>query len=515
MNIYTLNAGDGGLAGDIDGKDAAENLWTIGKNVRFENGYFMPFDGHSRMYDPPSVVPYGVFSLRTAGANAWVYPGLAKIYTVSSAGTHTDITRATGGDYTATADTKWTGGELSGLLVLNNENDVPQYWNGNTATDCAALTGWTSTWRTKALRPLRNYLVAVNITKTSTNYPVMVKWSHAADPGAIPTSWDEADATKDAGEQDLADAAGALVDLVPLGDLGILYTTGSYHAMQWIGGTYVWRFTRLSEFAGILSQNCAVAYPGGHVVLTSGDVITHNGGAPQTIINARMRKTLFDNLSSTYFARSFVAHNELKSEVWVCIPSINSTGTCDTAYIWNYAQNSWSVRDLPSVTAGGMGPVAITSTDTWADGAETWDQGTTNWDPTATTGFRRRLVLASSTTHLYLMDDSLLYDDAASTMTLERGGLAMGDHNRIKLVKSIRPQIDGVAGTLVGIRLGTADVPDGPYTWTGINQFVIGTSRAVYPRAAGKYIAVKFEDETGAQWRCRSLDLEYEVAGER
>lgn len=511
--IYTFNAGDGGLASDLDGKDAAENLWTAGQNVRFENGYLQPFTGHTALYDPPSVVPYAVFPLRTAGANVWVYCGLAKIYTVSSAGTHTDITRTTVGDYTATADTKWTGGEFSGIMVVNNENDAAQYWNGNTANDMALLTGWTSTWRAKALRPLRNYLVAVNITKGSTNYPVMVKWSHAANPGALPSSWDETDPTVDAGEQDLADANGYLVDMVPLGDLGILYTTGSYHAMQYIGGTYIWRFTRLSEFAGALSQNCAIQFPGGHVVMTAGDVIQHSGGAPQSIINARMRSRLFNAISANYFSRSFVCHNELKSEVWVCTPT--TTAFCDTAYVWNYANNTWSIRDLPGITHANLGPIFVSSGDTWADGTETWADGVDPWDSVSIDGSRRRIMMAANNTNLYLADSGTDFDGTTGDMYVERTGLSFGDHNRIKFVKSVRPQIDGQTGSTVDVRIGGASVPEGPYTWSDPQTFTIGTSRAVYMRVSGKYIGIKFESSVGQPWRCRSADIEYEVAGAR
>jgi len=228
--IYTLDAGDGGLAADIDGMDASDKLWTAGANVRFENGYLKPFDGHSALYDPPTVKPYGIFPLRTVSSNLWAYMGLAKAYAVSNAGVHSNITRAAG-DYTATADTKWTGGALTSYLIFNNVNDIPQSWDGNPANAAVNLANWTSTWRCAAIRPVRNYLVAVNITKTSTNYPMIVKWSHAADPGALPSSWDETDATKDAGEQDIADTNGSLVDIGQLGDLGIIYATDSYHSM--------------------------------------------------------------------------------------------------------------------------------------------------------------------------------------------------------------------------------------------------------------------------------------------
>ena len=41
--------------------------------------------------------------------------------------------------------------------------------------------------------PVQNYLIALDLTKSGTRYPHMVKWSAAADPGTVPASWDETD----------------------------------------------------------------------------------------------------------------------------------------------------------------------------------------------------------------------------------------------------------------------------------------------------------------------------------
>jgi len=511
--IYTLDAGDGGLASDLDGMDAADKLWTAGANVRFENGYLKPFEGHSALYDPPTVKPYGLFPLRTSASNLWAYMGLAKAYAVNNAGTHSNITRAAG-DYTATADTKWTGGALTGFLIFNNVNDVPQSWIGDTSTAAANLANWTSTWRCAAIRPLRNYLVAVNITKTSTNYPVMVKLSHAADHGALPTSWVEADATKDAGEQDIGDTNGSLIDVVPLGDLGIIYATDSYHAMQYIGGTYIWRFTKISGDAGAISQNCAIQYPGGHAVLTSGDVISHSGGAPQSIINARMRSNLFGAMDTTNFRRSFVAHNELRSEVWFCIPETGQTA-CTKAYVWNYAQNSWAIRDLPNATAGNIGPVVVSIADTWADADGTWGDDTGTWEEASLSSVKRKLVLSSADTKLYLVDDGITYAGSTPAMYVERTGLDLGDPTRIKLVKSIRPHIDAPEGTVVNVRIGGALKADGSVSWSNQIPYTVGTSIAAYGLLSGRFIGVKLESTAGASWRVRRIGIEYEMTGQQ
>ena len=112
--------------------------------------------------------------------------------------------------------------------------------------------------------------IALNITKTATNYPHMVKWSDAAVPGAIPASWDETSVTGDAGELDIAETSDVIVDGLPLGDAFIIYKERSAYSMTFIGQPSVFRFQRLPNCDGMLARGCAAMTPLGHVVLTSG-----------------------------------------------------------------------------------------------------------------------------------------------------------------------------------------------------------------------------------------------------
>ena len=54
---------------------------------------------------------------------------------------------------------------------------------------------------------------------------------------------------------------------------------------------------------------------------------------------------------------------KIKNEVWICFPATGASGGYpDTALIWNYIENTWATRDLPSVNyiaKGLVNPVAI------------------------------------------------------------------------------------------------------------------------------------------------------------
>src|SRR5258706_476813 len=80
----------------------------------------------------------------------------------------------------------------------------------------------------KIIRSFGPYLLALNVTKGANIYPHMVKWGHPADPGSVPSSWDETDETKDTGEKDLPDVtAGVIQDGLPLQGNFYVYKEGS------------------------------------------------------------------------------------------------------------------------------------------------------------------------------------------------------------------------------------------------------------------------------------------------
>ena len=146
-------------------------------------------------------------------------------------------------NYTGDADDLWHGGILGGIPIINNGINIPQVWNPpSVSTRLIDLPNWPSDTVAKVVKPFLNYLIALNITESGTDKPHMYWWSHSADPGTIPNSWDHTDATKDAGRAELTDVnAGILQDGEALGNLFIMYKDSATHALQFVGGTFIWR----------------------------------------------------------------------------------------------------------------------------------------------------------------------------------------------------------------------------------------------------------------------------------
>jgi hypothetical protein len=406
-------------------------------------------------------------------------------------------------NFTGTQDDRWTGGVLGGVLTMNNAVDIPVYWDSTNSL--RNLTGWNSNWRCQSLVPFKNYLVALNITKSSTAYPHMVKWSHAAVAGTIPTSWDETDTTKDAGEQDLAETSDLLVDALPLGDVLAVYKERSCYEMRFVGQPFIFQFRKMPGEYGMLARGCGVNTPLGNVVLSAGDVILNTGQGMVSIADGLVRKYIFDNLTSDNYKRAFVASNPQRNEVLICFPFAGST-LCNKACVWNWLTKTWGLRDLSSVTYAAVGQIDYTTTSTWSADSERWDWDLTTWTGNEYAPNEARLMLAT-TTAIKAFDVGSSDDGVnALTGTLQRTGMTLDDPYTNKLVRAVYPRVDGAAAGTLSVRVGAAMTPDATPTWSSPVTFTVGSSSKADVFAQGRYLAVEFSGSLA--YRVRSFDLD-------
>ena len=490
-----------GLNFDEAPHELLDGALSAGLNVRFSDGWANRFDGHLPVLTQPLAAAYHVANYPTATKNFWIHSTLAGAY-ADDGTARTDIT---GAALTGTAASRFTSCVLGGVYVQNNQADAPMFWGGDTALNLAPIPGWDAAWRCRALRSFKVYLLALNVTKGSNSFQSMVKWSHAAEPGTLPTSWDEADATKDAGEQDLSETPDKVVDGVALGDTFVVYKERSAYGMQLTNDNNIFRFFRLPGDYGMLTQNCGVQFPGGHLILGASDVVVHSGGEPTSILKGRLRRWLFRRIDANNFGRSFVVANHAKSEIWICYPT-TSNSACNEALAWNYAENVFGIRELPTATAGAFGPLATSATNKWEMSTEKWNASTAKWDQADVSAADRR-VLLSSTAGLYLMDQSSTFAGKAFTSRVERTGMAFGDPSVTKLVKAIYPRIEAPTGSVVYLQVGGCqDAEQGP-VWSPPVAYTVGLSYRVDTFATGRFLGYRVYSDA-SRWRVKSMDFD-------
>ena len=488
--------------------------WTDAQNIRFLDGNVHQFLGHNEVYNSPSVTPQHVVPVNIGGARYWIYTSAAKTYCVTvtaGAAVHTDITHAT--PRTGVVN-QWTSTLLSGIPILNvgDTSKVPMSWDLNTANKFVDLANWPAGYYCKSLRAYKNQLVALNVTISGTNYPYMVLWSHPADPGTVPSSWDTTDATKDAGKLDIATGSDAIIDGLELRDSLIIYKEASVWRMDYVGGTFINKFTKVLGTSGAMNRNCIVEIDGFHVVLTGSDVIVHDGQQATSVLDKMTRRYLFSNIDASYNNLCFVFKNPFFNEVFICYPSLGAT-SCDKAMVWNYVDKTVSFRTMPNVNHACFGPVDSGLASTWDSDSAPWSSDLTVWNGPDFVPATTRVIMAPATTKLFMLDASAAFDGAIPDAFVERRGLSFGAPESMKLVREVRPRITGNIGETVLIYIGSSDDPyDDPVYGTAMTH-TIGDTVSNYCFVSGRYLAIKFATGTAYSWRLDSVDLQVDISG--
>ena len=428
-------------------------------------------------------------------------------------GTYIDLTRSNG-NYSANLDNNWNGGILGGeVVVLNNGIDAPQSWTGNTTdlfTDLKYDAG--NTWgdvsyTSRVMRPFKNYLFAVDVTKSSTRYPNLVKWSASASAGTVPATWDETDATKDAGESYLSDDVGFLVDCLPLRDTLVIYGEGAATGCQYIGGRFIWRFFQLFD-DGILSRRCVKPVKDSHLVLSLNDLILHDGQTPTSILDSRRRNWLFNNIDQDNYERSFIAPNYRSNEMLICFPQTGSS-SADTALVWNYKDNTFSQRDIPNANHIAYGIIDPGGSLIIDDQSQIIDNDnsiidTRSYNPTVF----YPLMCGSE---FYQLDSGETEDGTNMVSYVERLGMDFGT-SQDKHVKRIIPYMTSTGSVTFSLCLQT--YPDGPVTYKNYT-FDPNTDWKIDTRGTDKLIGYRVYSDTDITWKLSGVDFDYEIAGDR
>ena len=512
MPMVTIPAvGKFGLIADTLPQELDISAWSAGANVRFVNGAAERVHGHSAIFTTPVITPYWITPYTTSAARFWVYAGLGKVYADDGA-TQTNITPAS--DFTGAIDDRWTGGSIGGVLVMSNGVEIPHYWAGNTANDLAVLPGWDANWKCKFIRPFKNFLVAGYISKSGTAYPHMIKWCHPIQPGAITAlgDWDEGNPALDAGERDLAETPDLLVDALPMGDQLIIYKERSMYSAQQSFDDSVFITRRLPGDVGLLARGCVVDTPVGHVVLTAGDLVVHQGQGTQSVLEGKWRKRLFQFIDSENATRCFLTVNPKKCEVWVCYPLVGAT-VCTQALVWNWLTGAVGHRDLPNATYGATGQINFAAATTMNGLTGTMDDLFGATDANEFAANEGRLVICTTAPAIYLCDTGATFAGTAVSASLERTGLAFDDPQRRKLVKGIWPRIDAPVGTVLSIQVGGTDDIEQQITWGEAFTYTVGTSLKADVFASGRYIGIRYSSTSVQPWRIHTELVDFKYLG--
>lgn len=512
------NLGKVGVIKDLPAHQLPPEVWTDIRNMRCKGGNLLKFTGHQQVLGTPGDNPGWLMNVPTPDSPIWMYTSTNKVF-VEDAGSHTEITNS--GGFTSTLYEQWDGTLLGGIPILNNSVDPPQMWPSlSSSDDLVDLLNWPANTLAKKIRAFGPFLIALNISDLGGSYPHMFWWSHPAEVGDVPVTWDYSDPDFQAGRRELTDTdAGVILDGYMLKDTFIIYKQFATHIVRFVGGQNIMKSDLLFAGSGILAPRCVCAIDKGtkHFVATQDDVIIHNGQSIDSTIEDKNRVYLQRDISQLERNKAFCVHNAAMNEAWFCYPEIGSS-VPTKAFVLNYKDGTQTFRDFNGRFAA-PGFVAVSTAEQWDNLVNSWDATTDTW---GSEGERQLVAADADADKFFQLDATNTFDGDSIPFYFERTGLAIFGKDRggqpkvsfsnRKLVTRIWIKAD--APTTFSVRLGSQEFRKGPITWAPAQLFNPMTDMYKDFTVNGRLIAVRFEGNTSAELTFEGYDLEIEVIGE-
>ena len=375
---------------------------------------------------------------------------------------------------------------------------------------------------TKSIRAFRSFLVALNVTRGGVSYPRVVKWSTEAGIQGVPSSWNETTSTVDAGEYELADTKGDILDGLQLRDTFMIYKEDATYSMSFVGTPFIFSFRQLSPTIGAISKNCVAEFDGGHAIFGKGNFYINDGQRLKPILPQKLKEYVFTTLDGAQINKCFVAADYGRTEILFCFTADGAlTNHPNKAIVWNYITNTFTIRDLPDLAHIGYGNVGNpTTSTTWASTTTSWAGTTGPWTMSYDLQDKVLLFADPANTKLYRDGSGNREDTADMVSYIERTGLTMNgqgqpDHTTVKRISSIWPKMSISGSDSINVYLGTQMSTEGGISWNAPVTFDPNTQSKVSVRGTGKLYAVRFESTTDMNWELDGYSIEVDNVGKR
>ena len=523
--IPVEDIGRAGIITDIPAWQLPMGTWSGGNNIRFDDVSVKKFPGYTEIF---KTVPAPPLHLETYQ----IYDG--EQYYWLSFGTETIHCYYGGNWYDVTPDEglvnnpkiQWQTAKLGAVLVATNGKNMPIWWpmvDGQVShlRKFETLPNWIDQkWiDCQTMAGFKSFLFAGAIYDDASNLRMnrQIAWSDMTNQYEPPSSWDPLDPDGDAGIYELLDTEGPIVHIQQLRESLMIYKTDAVIVANFIGAPFMFGFQPLVEEVGLICKNAVADFPGGHFFMGRTDCYVNNGQTITPLLTQKIKDQLYLDLDGDSFTKCFAVTDWANNEVWACYPSVNSD-YCNKALIWNFVNNTFSLRDLPQLSYIKAGIAQyLSGDDTWDAQTYAWDSTTRHWGTGSYDNVVENLVFASTGDgKTYRHDAGNTEDGTIMSSYVERTGMDFGDPSSVKHVTAIWPKIwtTGTDTTLkvsTGYQMSTED----PVTWDYVVNFNPDYMSKISVRTTGKLMAIKFESDGDFTWGVSGLEYEIVPAGRR
>ncbi len=515
------NIGMKGLNTDLAPWELEPEFLTFGINFRVTGNTVKSTNAFDVWTTAPVDYNAGhVISADVSTGDFWLTPGRSAVWVYD--GTNwSDVSSAEG--YAALGvddELLWTSAMLGDIPIINNAQSFPEYWSPQSTGQIMQRLEFSpgNTWQDvnksfKIIRSHNNFLFALGLIEGGEEQPNSYRWSHPAALNGLPFTWDENDDSSIASIEQILGDSGAIVDGRSLRDGFCIYSERGVNILDFTGGEFVFRNRELSSTYGLLNRNCIAEVSGVHYFLGDGDILRNDGNAITSIVYNRIRKRINTQLNADFFHRSFVVENKAQKEVWFCVPE-NTSEYPNTAYIYNYDQDSWSIKSLPdNIAFADYGSIAALD-NSWDANTDTWNSSIDTWGRQGITPLNRTVVAVDTTDSSLVIISPLVASGAVDiSARIERTDFPLDGLHKVTMLTRIFP---GMIGTTdVEIQVGSQQYPGGPVNWKPAQIFNPATDRKLDVRTSGELHAWRVQSVGTGHWELSGMTFEYQEAGER
>ena len=429
----------------------------------------------------------------------------------------------------------WCHSQVAGISVLSRKGMVPYGRRISTDSNYSYFSGdWVSTHTCAVVRAYLDYMIALNVTKNTTEYPTMVKWSNPIQVGTAVSAlvWDPTNPANSAGENVLGELKNPILDGLVLGSQFIIYSSDQVYIMEYTGSDLVFNFRRLFPTGGIINTNCVVEVEGKHFVFGSDDIYVHDGVSRKSIADGRVRRKIFNNLLRNDRKRCFVLLDSVTNMVYFCYKSLesglgfNNTSFCNKAAVYNYLNDTWSFMDLPNV-AGGSEITFDLSDKTYPAASDGYSDYNAPYTSFAPDNAKIPVMVGVTDTNngltesrTYAVDLPLISKvsipadpETLKEAYVERVGIDLDEADlpirSYKTVLGIMPQaeFDSSDGYLT-LKIGSCDLPGDPITWRTSFDFKPRETYQISTKASGRYLGYRLSMNNIENFKFSGFDAE-------
>lgn len=549
VNLPLRNLGQTGIISDLNPHDLPLNAFNNGLNIVFNENKVIRAPVFKTMFDQTAQVAQETGPIHVFNYN---HPTDGAIYGVayddntvveynngvSSSATPTGATTS-GSDFTP-----YTHTEIAGLTVLCRKTTEPYIKDPVLSSNYSLMSvgDWPSADRAASMRGFKDFIVALNVTESGTDYDTMVKWTDVIQYRADVTAgvvWTPS-ASNNAGSNILTDFKTPIVDGLALGNIFVIYSTTESALMEYTGSSLVFSFRSLFTRDGVINQNCVVSTGREHYVFGDTDIYKHDGINMQSIANNRVRERIYSELNRSKKNNCFVHLDEVNDLIYFCYSSdesdigFPSTNYCNKAAVYNLKTNTWSFVDLPNVAGAAITNISLSGTS-YSLQTASYNALATSYSSYSDTSPRISAFAGMRDDNNGLTEGRVYANDmlltgllnaAAEPETLktafvERRGLDLDETQAplrsYKQITAVIPQISTVSGTdPVTVKIGATDFPydDAPNYATSYS-FTPNTDHKIDTRASGRLVAYRVEESQGIYFNFSAADFEVELTSER